>query len=70
MAPSTAMLRIASSCAWKLPSRLVEVPGGIGSLASSARMAATTAAMSAPGAALASTTMRRREMARLLARPS
>ena len=47
------MVRLASSCAWKVPSRLVKKPGGIGSFATASRMAATTVAMSVPAVVLA-----------------
>ena len=42
------IVRLASSCAWNVPSRLVKKPSGSCVAASSARMAATISAMSAP----------------------
>ena len=68
MAPSDSrdsrpISRVASSWAWKVPSRAVEYPAGSGNSAIILRMSPMMRAMSEPSV-LASTTMRRRVLSR------
>ena len=58
------MVRLASSCAWNVPSRLAVTPCGRLVAASSARMRRTISAMSVLPSELASTTMRLRPFSR------